>query len=348
MTRRLLSATLPIAALATGAGRLFRRQRNPYYRGEPSDHFDGLKFFMPGLDTDKRFRDLLAWTLAGGKVPWPDAAPALADRPPARVDGLRVVLVGHASLLVQTAGLNLLVDPVWAERASPVPFAGPRRVTPPGIAFDDLPPIDAVLVTHNHYDHLCVATLGRLHARHRPRIIAPLGNDTIIRAAVPGAVAEAHDWHDRVTLSDHLAVTLEPARHWSARGLRDRRMALWCGFGLHGPAGFVYVAGDTSYDGGPLFRAIRDRHGPPRLAVLPIGAYEPRWFMATQHANPQDAVAILLDLGADRALGVHWGTFRLTDEGIDDPPRALIEALAAAGVDPARFTAMRPGEAFAG
>jgi L-ascorbate metabolism protein UlaG (beta-lactamase superfamily) len=262
------------------------------------------------------------------------------------VAGLRVAHIGHASYLVQTGGLNILVDPVYAERASPVSFAGPKRVNAPGIAFDDLPPIDAVLVTHNHYDHLCLDTIGRIVARDAPRIVAPLGNDAVICARVPAARVEAHDWHDRVALADAVAVTVEPSYHWSARGYRDRRMALWAGFVLAGPAGTAYLAGDTAYHDGSLFRAIRARHGAPDFAVLPIGAYEPRWFMKTQHVNPREAVRIFEDVGARDAIGVHWGTFRLTNEGIDEPPQALAKALARAGIDPARFRPVRPGDVY--
>jgi L-ascorbate metabolism protein UlaG (beta-lactamase superfamily) len=350
MTRRrfLAAALLPFTALAGGAGTWAVTRANPYYRGPPTDHFDGKRFFIAGRDTDKSLKDLLAWSLGGGKAPWPSSAPVVPDKPPERASGLRVTLIGHASVLIQVHGVNILVDPVYGERASPVRFAGPRRITAPGIAFDDLPPIDCVLVTHNHYDHLCTETLARLGAGHAPRVITPLGNDAIIGPAMTGGTVEAHDWHARVRLSDAVSVTLEPSYHWSARGLYDRRMALWSGFAIQAPPGLVYVAGDTAYENGALFRQVRARHGPPRLAILPIGAYEPRWFMVTQHVNPNEAVRIFEDLGAKDAIGVHWGTFRLTDEGRDDPPRALSAALAQAGIEPERFRALEPGEVFAG
>jgi hypothetical protein len=176
-----------VAGPAAGLGRfLATRADNPYYRGPVTDHFDGRRFFSPGQPQDNGLTELLRWQFGGGRAPWPAAFPSpFRDKPPARVERLRVALVGHACMLIQVAGLNLLTDPVYAERASPLSFVGPKRVNAPGIAFDDLPPIDAVLITHNHYDHLDTATVTRLWRRDRPRILAPLGNDTIIRAADP-------------------------------------------------------------------------------------------------------------------------------------------------------------------
>lgn len=323
--------------------------RNRYYQGPCSDHFDGERFFNPGQpSSDKSLRDLLRWRFGGGGTPWADAAPpVVAARPAAREAGLVLTMVGHASVLLQVAGMNLLVDPVWAPRASPLRFAGPLRFDPPGIAFEDLPPIDAVLVTHSHYDHLDASTLARLHAAHRPRIIAPLGNDTVIAVAAPGCAVETGDWGSRFDVGA-VQVWLHPAHHWSARGLRDRRMALWCGFVVQAPAATVYLAGDTGYGDGAPFRLVRARFGPPDLAVLPIGAYAPRWFMRTQHADPEEAVRIMQDCGAAQALGVHWGTFRLTDEPRFDPPARLAAACARQGIDPARFLPLRPGDTWRG
>jgi L-ascorbate metabolism protein UlaG (beta-lactamase superfamily) len=340
-----------IPALATAFGRLVmpRTGGNPYYKGSPSDHFDGEHFFIPGRSWRKSPLDVLKWQFANERETWPDQAPSpFAEKPPERVGGgaLRVVLVGHASVLLQAGGHNVLIDPVWSERASPFSFAGPKRVNPPGIAFDDLPPIDTVLVTHNHYDHLDLETLRRLAARHGPRIVTPLGNDTIMREGGVGGVITAHDWGDRIVLSDRLAVTLVPSNHWSARGLFDRMRALWAAFMIETPAGLVYHVGDTGFGDGRLFHDIRRSFDPPRLAVLPIGAYEPRWFMAEQHVNPEEAVRIFGIMEAAHAVGHHWGTFQLTDEGIDRPPQALAQALASEGVQPDRFRALRPGESW--
>jgi L-ascorbate metabolism protein UlaG (beta-lactamase superfamily) len=351
MNRRRLLNILGIPALTVLGGAAYaqaKTSRNPYYEGPLTDHFDGVRFSNPpGGPTMRPITEFLKWQLGGGREDWPESYPSpFTDKPPARVEGLRVALVGHASLLVQAAGLNILIDPIWSERASPFTFVGPKRVNPPGIAFEHLPPIDAVLVTHNHYDHLDRATISRLWHAHRPRVLAPLGNDAIIRDFDESILVETRDWGQSVALSDAVTVHLVPAYHWSARGMTDRRMALWCAYVLTTPAGVVYHVGDTGYGDGAIFRAVRERFGPPRLALLPIGAYEPRWFMEPQHMNPEEAVRVFRACGARQALGHHWGTFRLTNEAIEQPLRDLAAALVAQGVPAERFRSLRPGEAW--
>jgi L-ascorbate metabolism protein UlaG (beta-lactamase superfamily) len=349
LSRRRIFTTLAALSAIGAGGYAARAAMNRYYDGPVSDHFDGTRFFDPDGTPPRSLFDLIRWQMANGRTRWPAWAPSpFADRPPARVAGVawRFSYVGHASWLLQTAGLNLLIDPVWAERASPVSFAGPKRVNDPGIAFDALPPIDVVLVSHNHYDHLDVATLARLAADHRPRVVTPLGNDTIMRAHAATIGAEAYDWHQRVVLGDGVAVTLVPSRHWSARGFFDRNRALWASFVIETPAGRILHVADSGYGDGRHFRAARARHGPFRLAVLPVGAYEPRWFMAAQHMNPAEAVRAFDDCGAEFALGHHYGTFQLTDEAIDAPVEALVAARAAAGIAPERFRLLRPGEVW--
>lgn len=320
---------------------------NRYYRGPVTDHFDGTRFSNFGRSSDKNLLDVLRWRLRSRRTPWPARVPLAApDRPPARSTPLRASFIGHGSLLLQMADLNILVDPVWSERVSPFRRFGPRRVVEPGIRFEDLPRIDAVLLTHNHYDHLDLATIGRLQERFGPRVVTPLGNDAVIHAAIPQMRVDTGDWGDRFDLGNGIEVALHPANHWSARGLRDRRMALWCGFAIATPEGLLYHSGDTGYGDGSIFRDLRTRFGAPALAFLPIGAYEPRWFMRDQHVAPDEAVRILLDTGARRALGFHWGTFPLADEGMETPEADLRTALAAAGLPPERFRAMRPGEVF--
>jgi L-ascorbate metabolism protein UlaG (beta-lactamase superfamily) len=341
-----------VAALgaASAAGLLAVTGRNAmarYYDGPVSDHFDGTRFFDPKGAQPRSTLDLIRWRLSGTRASWPERSPSpYTDRPPAEVNDTswRISFVGHASLLLQTAGLNLLLDPVWSERVSPVSFAGPRRVNDPGIAFEALPPINAVLVSHSHYDHLDLPTLSRLAAAHRPRVVTPLGNHAIMQGHDPAIAAEAYDWGDRVTLPGGASVTLVPVQHWSARGLTDRNKALWAGFVIETPAGRIFHVADSGYGGGHHFRGAKDQHGPFRLAILPIGAYEPRWFMRDQHMNPAEAVQAFRDCGAELALAHHHGTFQLTDEAIDAPPLALAQAMAAEGTPAERFRVLQPGQ----
>ena len=324
-----------------------------YYRGPISDHFDGLRFFDPHGVPSRSRRDLLRWFVdrrwRRTRAKWPDWAPSpYFDRPPARLEGAawRISYVGHASFLIQTAGRNILLDPVWSKRASPSRFVGPRRVNNPGIAFADLPPIDVVLVSHGHYDHLDVRTLSRIAAAHRSRVITALGNDVIIRNFDRAIAAEGYDWGDRVDVGGGIAVRFVAARHWSARNLSDRNMALWASFVIETPRGRIYFVADSGYGDGHYFRNARERHGPFKLAILPIGAYEPRWFMRDHHMNPSEAVQALIDCGAEIALAHHHGTFQLTDEPIDAPFLALVEAMNAAGISPELFPALRPGQVW--
>ncbi|WP_454852497.1 MBL fold metallo-hydrolase [Rhizobium binxianense] len=326
------------------------RLANPYYHGPASDHFDGLRFFNPDGSAPLGFRELLTWQLNGGRTRWPKTmeSPFPTARPDSHVtgDSLRITMVGHASMLIQVAGLNILTDPVWSERASPFTFAGPRRVVPPGIRFDDLPPIDIVLVSHNHYDHLDLATLKRLHAEHGPHFVTPLGNGTIIERVISDPKVSEVDWGDRLSYWDDVSIDAEPCHHWSARGARDRSMALWAAFVVTTPAGKIYHVGDTGFHDGINYRAAREKHGAFRLAILPFGAYEPRWFMKAQHQNPEEAVIGMQLCNAAYVAGHHFGTFQLTDEGIEEPVQALEAALRAQGIAQERFRALWAGEVF--
>jgi L-ascorbate metabolism protein UlaG (beta-lactamase superfamily) len=348
ITRRRVVGLLAGAAAAIGVP-LVWISRMKTYSGPVSDHFDGQRFFDPDGVPPKNPLDILRWQFGRDRQrhEWPEWAPSpITDTPPDRVAGdkVRLSFVGHASWLIQASGLNILIDPVWSERASPVSWAGPKRHNDPGIAFDALPPIDIVLVSHGHYDHLDTATLSKLAAKSAPRVITPLGNDLTMRGADSAIKAEAFDWHDRVELGGGLAMTLVPTRHWSARGLFDRNKALWASFVLETPAGKIYVVCDSGYGDGQHFRRVAEAHGPLRLAILPIGAYEPRWFMQDQHMNPSDAVKALADCGAPQALAHHHGTFQLTDEAIDAPVIALGAALDEAKIPHERFVALKPGQ----
>lgn len=327
-----------------------RKPRNSYYAGPISDHFDGTVFFNPEGEAPLGFRELMRWQFGGGRMAWPKSAPSPFPqaKPDDRVDGdgLRVTMVGHATLLIQVAGLNILTDPVWSPRTSPFSFVGPKRVVAPGIAFNDLPPIDIVIVTHNHYDHLDLATLKRLHAEHGPHIITPLGNDTIIHRTLPDAKISGMDWGEQISFRDDVTIDCAPCHHWSARNARDRRMALWAAFVISTPSGKIYHIGDTGFHDGINYKAAAVKHGLFRLANLPIGAYEPRWFMKAQHQNPQEAVEGFQLCNAAYAAGHHFGTVQLTNEGIEEPVRALEVALNEQGVAAERFRALRAGEVF--
>jgi L-ascorbate metabolism protein UlaG (beta-lactamase superfamily) len=326
------------------------KSKNPYYSGPVSDHFDGTRFFNPGGIAPLGFRHVLRWQFNGERQRWAKqvASPFAQARPEPRVsgEGLRVTMVGHASMLVQVAGLNILTDPVWSDRASPFTFAGPKRVTAPGIRFEDLPEIDLVLVSHNHYDHLDVATLKRLQAAHTPHFVTALGNDTIIRRAVPDARISMMDWGGRMSISDGISIDAEPAHHWSARGTGDRSMALWAAFVISTPSGKIYHVGDTGFHDGINYRAAGEKHGRFRLAILPFGAYEPRWFMLGQHQNPEEAVKGMQLANVSYVAGHHFATFQLTDEAIDAPVTALAAALREQGVAAERFRPLRAGEVF--
>lgn len=349
LTRRRLVQLIGALPFLGTASQARADQGSFYYKGSLSDHFDGQRFFNPGEERSRSFTDFLHWQFTKRTVPWPAVYPSpFQDKPPARVGGrdLRISFVGHATFLIQIAGHNILTDPAWSERASPVPFAGPRRYNPPGIPADELPRIDTVLILHNHYDHLDLPTLADLWRRDRPRIITPLGNDTIIRTHDEGIGVTALDWGDRVTLALGLQAFVEPAHHWSARATNDRNHALWGSFVVRGGGRSVYFAGDTGFGGGRHFGDIGARHPGLDVALLPIGAYEPRWFMAPNHMNPGDAVRAFRVLRAQSALGYHWGTFKLTDEGVDQPPRDLISVLRGEGIPAERFAAVRPGQVW--
>ena len=335
------------AAGLTGAFALTPARANAYYQGPISDHFDGLRFHNPGGPGPKSLRQLLRWNFATRAESWPaEFASPFSDRPPARVAGarVRVVGIGHASFLIQTQGLNVLVDPVFAERASPVSFAGPRRVNVPGIAFDALPRIDHILITHNHYDHMDIATIARLWQRDRAPVITPLGNDAILQGSIPDLVVNVVDWGAVTALSADVTLHTVATQHWSARGTRDRMHALWASFVIAAKPHKIYAVGDSGFGDGRTFRDVGALHPNIDLALLPIGAYEPRWFMRDQHMNPEEAVAALELCGAKRAIGHHWGTFKLTNEGIERPREHLTAALAAKTIAPERFVAIQPGQ----
>ncbi len=314
------------------------------YSGPVSDHFDG-KRFQNQKETAHAggFGGFLKWQFERKPGPWTDRAvlPGLPPPPRVATGDARVTFINHATVLLQMDGVNVLSDPIWSERASPVSFVGPRRHHPPGLRFEDLPRIDAVVVSHCHYDHMDLPTLRRLHATHHPRFFVGLGNGALLRNNGIESVIEL-DWWQNESLTAEVRIWGVPAQHFSNRGLFDRDKTLWLGYVVQGPAGPIYFAGDTGF--GPHFAEIRKRFGSPRLAVLPIGAFRPEWFMSRVHVSPEQAVSAAETLGAATVLGMHFGTFRLADDGQDEPMQALETALARRGESRPRFWTLRPGE----
>lgn len=348
MNRRKLfrsaAALVGISTLGGATTYAVRNGANRYYDGPVSDHFDGVRFFNPMGQPPKSFADLWRWRTGEKPKEWPTNVPLPETAKPAkRVRDLTVTMVGQATMLIQMDGLNILTDPLWSDRASPVSFTGPKRVIRPGIAFEDLPPIDLVLLSHCHYDHMDLVTLKRLRAVHDPLVITPLGNDTIIEGT--GIRTETMDW-GQSTAFKHTTVHCVPCHHWGARGLTDRSMALWAGFVLTSPKGAVLFIGDTGFDRGRPYQSLMPRFGKIRAALLPIGAYDPQWFMADQHQNPFEAVEGFVMLGAKYAVGHHWGTIQLTNEGREDPAIALSEALGRQGIDQGRFRALQASDVW--
>jgi N-acyl-phosphatidylethanolamine-hydrolysing phospholipase D len=252
-----------------------------------------------------------------------------------------VTWVGHATLLVQLGHASFLTDPSWSSTASPVRFAGPRRFVPPGLALDALPPIDFVLISHNHYDHLDIATLRSLAERSAQTVFyVPLGNGALLRDAGIGNVREL-DWGETAAEGE-LSIHCLPAQHWSQRGVFDARRALWSSWAVTGPDHRFYFAGDSGYFDG--FGRIGERLGPFDLAALPIGAYQPVAMMKPAHLDPEEAVRAGSDLRASRLLAIHFGTFDLSDEPLVEPPRRFRSAGAAMGFDAAALWVMKIGE----
>jgi L-ascorbate metabolism protein UlaG (beta-lactamase superfamily) len=279
--------------------------------------------------------------LAERRTPWP-AQVDTPHRTPTALDSAAaavVTFIGHSTFLIQTHGGNVLTDPMYSQRAGPLNLAGPRRVRQPAGRFEDLPPISVVVLSHNHYDHCDLRTLRRLARRFDPVLVTTLGNAALGRSAGIRRVEELDWWQPSET--SPVTIVATPARHFSARGLFDRNRALWSGFTLSTGARRIYFAGDTAY--APFFREIPRRVGPIDLALLPIGAYEPRWFMQSVHMNPAEAVEAHRDLGARTSVGMHFGTFQLTTEGIDEPLRALADAREARDVTPEEFGTLEFG-----
>ncbi|MEM8661114.1 MAG: MBL fold metallo-hydrolase [Pseudomonadota bacterium] len=317
----------------------------PGHDGAPTSHFDGEKFqntepmdFSP----TRMFR--FGWGALTEASSWPKWIEYEQQAVPTEriSEEISITFINHASFLIQVDGLNILTDPVYSERASPFSFAGPKRVHAPGVAMEDLPPIDVILISHNHYDHLDESTLRQLLALQEepPLLLAGLGNEALLGELGDSALYDL-DWEEGIE-HDGVEFIFTECRHRSGRGITDQMKTLWGSFVIKTSRGNIYFAGDTGYS--RHLQEAGDRHGPFALSLLPIGAYEPRWLMKNVHLNPDDAVKAHLELKSDYSIGIHFGTFQLTYEAIDQPVADLQVALEKHDVEPRHFEIMTPGE----
>ncbi|MES2729767.1 MAG: MBL fold metallo-hydrolase [Pseudomonadota bacterium] len=337
---------------------------NPHYNPSKAHHTPtGFKNTYP--EPERAEGSFWAWRYNAWKegLPKPPAHPITGVTPDlAYIQNNKtetaVSWVGHATLLYQIDGVNILTDPVFSDRASPLSFIGPKRHQPPGIALKDLPHIDVVVISHNHYEHLDLASVRALQvqAGGPPRFLVPLGIEAWFQGNVPGVKLEGADqnvywldWGDNYAVNGRTApinFDFLSVQHWSKRTFWDRNATLWGSWAITHPSYRFWFSGDLGYS--QATQDIGRTHGPFDLAAIAIGAYEPRWFMKRGHVNPTEAIQVMQDVGAKRAIGIHWGTFELTDESLDLPPQDLQKGLQAAGIAPERFQVMRHGETWRG
>jgi L-ascorbate metabolism protein UlaG (beta-lactamase superfamily) len=309
-----------------------------------SDHFDGSHYFNPDLHEERGFWDLVKWKLGGTPKKWPDHVPNITyDRPVLKENEKALfTFINHASFLIQTEGFNVLTDPVFSERVGPFLWIGPKRVREPGLKLDELPPLDVVLVSHNHYDHMDRESLLALDGKFHPLFLVPLGEEKRLKEWGIQNVKEL-DWWQEVKIRE-ATITLTRVQHWSNRSIGDKNKNLWGGYMVKTPRMKFYFAGDTGY--GDHFTETFSRLGAPDVALLPMGAYEPRWFMKIHHMNPEEAIRAHQDLQARKSIGMHFGTFQLTDEGYDDPVIDLKAAREKLQIKEERFQTLDQGQSF--
>lgn len=318
------------------------------YRGPLSDHFDGQHFHNIQPFQEQAVQDVIAWQFGRGRGDWRYIDSPPAEPPPRRVYGrsIRVTFINHATVLIQMDSLNILTDPVYSERVGPDSWIGPRRYRPPGVRFEDLPPIDLVLLSHDHYDHFDIPTLRRLDRAFHPRIITALGNAELLRSAgIGGGRRVELDWWQAAPVAGGVRVRAVPAQHWSGRTLTDHCRRLWAGFVIEGRADTVYFAGDTGW--GRFYELLHRRYARFRLALVPIAPFIPRWYMHRKHESPADAVHAAQLLHAATSIPIHWGTFELGDDGQHEAVDSLVSTI---GALPARcrpdFVVLRNGQSL--
>lgn len=316
----------------------------PKYCGPVTDHFDGKKFFTPGGKPAQGLGGVFKWMTQRRRTPWKERMNVpFGETPPARVGrGAKITFVNHSTFLIQVDGINILTDPIWSERTSPFQWAGPKRMRPPGIRFEDLPKIDIVLLSHNHYDHLDIDTMKRVFEKHQPKIICALGVKAFLDNQKMTGSTDL-DWWQEFSLNDALKIQSVPAQHFTGRGTFDRDATLWCGFVIIRPGGNIYFVGDTGYNEF-IFKEIGKRCAPIEVSLVPIGAFKPEWFMSPIHCSPAEAVKIHLEIKSKKSIATHFGTFPLADDGEEEPVVGLQNALQEHGVSPEDFVVLKEGE----
>lgn len=318
----------------------------PRYKGPVSDHFDGKVFSNPNGQESKGFGDVLKWMFQRKRGPWQKAKDwSIPRRTFDAPKGIRITFVNHSTFLIQIGNVNILTDPVWSHRVSPFTWAGPARMRPPGVHMDDLPEIHYVLLSHNHYDHMDKAALKKLHQKFQPSIYTPLGVGAYVRQLGLNHIEDL-DWWQSTALNSHPEIEIEalPASHFSSRGTLDRNATLWCGFLIKSDLGTIYFAGDSGY--GEFFKDIAKRTPTIDIALLPIGAFKPEWFMAPIHTSPHEAVEIHKILKPKQSIASHFGTFPLADDGQEAPLEDLEKAKLAENIPIEEFIALPEGESF--
>jgi L-ascorbate metabolism protein UlaG (beta-lactamase superfamily) len=353
----------------------------PRYKGPISDHFDGKEFFNPNGQNSKGLGDVLKWQMsAREKTPWTavqnfefgekpmlsmdsksqEKDPSVSEPNSGNLSDLRVTFVGHSTVLLQFDGWNILTDPVWYDRCSPFQWAGPKRVQPAAIRLEDLPPIDLILQSHNHWDHLDIENLKKIYQKHQPQIVTSLGISQFLKQHGIEKSVDL-DWNQpflakkavyprsnrdvptEESFFSELTITCLPAQHFSGRGMFDRNATLWSSFMVSSPtSGNIYFGGDSGY--GDFFKKIGAQFGTIRLALIPIGAFKPEWFMSPIHCTPAEAVHIHLDINAEKTLAIHHGTFPLADDGQLEPVVALQKALAEKAISTDDFFVLKEGQ----
>lgn len=316
----------------------------PVYKGEALAHFNGKQFKNPSGIEAKGFGDVFKFLLNRQREPWAknmDLASGPAPESNPDPDKIKITFVNHSTFLIQYKGLNILTDPVWSQRTSPFQFAGPERMRPPGINFEDLPKIDLIIISHNHYDHLDANTMKKLAVKFNPKVISPLGVSAFVKKLGFDNTIDL-DWWE-ISNFQELKITSVPAQHFSGRGMFDRNATLWAGYVIQSADKKIYFAGDSGYDKN-IFREIGRHFDSMDVSMIPIGAYKPRWFMSVIHVDPKEALLIHKDVNSKQSIAMHFGTFPLADDGQNDPIKELNAELLESNIEKEDFIIPKEGE----